>query len=217
MFVGHLSLAFAGKTISRDTPLAWLMAAACLVDLLWPLFLLAGVERVRIDPGNTAFTPLAFDYYPWTHSLLTGFGWGAALALAARRAGVSRTGAWLAGALVVSHWGLDFASHRADLPLWPWGADVYGLDLWRSIPATLVVEGAMWFAALALFLRVRRPRGVNGWLALGSFVLLCTVIWASGPFSPPPPSERALALVALIGGWTIVPWTWWIDRTSAFR
>ncbi len=30
------------------------------------------------------------------------------------------------------------------------------------------------------------------------------VMWASGPYSPPPPSAHALAIVGLIGGWTIV-------------
>lgn len=38
------------------------MAALLLLDLIWPLLLLAGLERVEIDPGNTAFTALAFVY-----------------------------------------------------------------------------------------------------------------------------------------------------------
>ena len=42
-------------------------------------------------------------------------------------------------ALVLSHWVLDFASHRPDMPLWPGGPKV-GLGLWYSLPATLVVE-----------------------------------------------------------------------------
>jgi len=213
MFVGHLALALSGKRISRDTSLVWFMIAANLVDLIWPLFLLAGIERVRIDPGNTAFTPLAFEWYPWTHSLLMGAAWGVALGALARGRSVTRHGALLAGALVVSHWVLDVISHRPDLPIWPWPDGVYGLGLWRSIAATFVVEGLLWIAGLAVFLRTRRPRGVHGQVALWSFVLLSTVLWATGPFSPPPPGERALALFALFG-WTIVPWAWWIERTS---
>ena len=34
-----------------------LVAAAFGLDLLWPVFLLIGLERVRIAPGITAFTP----------------------------------------------------------------------------------------------------------------------------------------------------------------
>ena len=37
--------------------LAVLFAAAQLADLLWPVLVAFGLERVRIDPGNTAFTP----------------------------------------------------------------------------------------------------------------------------------------------------------------
>ena len=40
------------------------------------IFLVLGWERVRIEPGNTAFTPLAFDSYPISHSLLTLGLWG---------------------------------------------------------------------------------------------------------------------------------------------
>ena len=69
MFLGHFALAFAAKRSARNVSLPVLFAAAQLADLLWPLFLLAGIELVRIDPGNTAFTPLDFVSYPYSHSL----------------------------------------------------------------------------------------------------------------------------------------------------
>jgi membrane-bound metal-dependent hydrolase YbcI (DUF457 family) len=216
MFVGHLAVALTGKTASRGTPLVWFIAAANLVDLIWPLLLLAGIERVRIDPGNTAFTPLAFEWYPWTHSLLMGIVWAVVFAVLSRASGAPHNAAWLIGALVVSHWFLDFVTHRPDLPLWPWPDGLYGLGLWQSIPATFAVEGLMWIAGITLFLRVRHPRGVHGQLALWSFVLVTTFLWAFSPFSPPPPSPQAVAWFSLFG-WSIVPWAWWIERTSSPR
>ena len=213
MFVGHLAVALTGKAVHRGTSLVWFVAAANLVDLIWPLLLIAGVERVRIDPGNTAFTPLAFEWYPWTHSLLMGVVWGALLAALALAWHVQRRALWLIGALVVSHWVLDFVTHRPDLPLLPQDGRLYGLGLWQSIPATFVVEGALWIAGIALFLRARRPRRLAGHVALWSFVVVSTFLWASGPFSPPPPDPQSLALFALLG-WSIVPWAWWIERTS---
>jgi hypothetical protein len=212
MFVGHLAVALTGKKASPTTSLVWFVVAANLVDLLWPLFLLAGLERVRIDPGNTAFTPLAFESYPWTHSLLMGLVWGAALAALARWRGVSKAGAWIIGALVVSHWVLDFVSHGPDLQLWPWPSGTYGLGLWRSIPTTFVIEGLLWIAGIAIFLGAFRPRGSQGQLALWSFVLASTFLWAMGPFAPLPPDEGSLAISVLLG-WIIVPWAWWIERT----
>ena len=77
MFVGHFAVAFAAKRVEPSVSLGTYFAAAQLPDLLWPYFLLAGVEHVTIAPGSTAFTPLRFDSYPISHSLLTVIGWGA--------------------------------------------------------------------------------------------------------------------------------------------
>lgn len=205
MFVGHLAVAFATKPKTPDVSLGWLVAAVSTLDLIWPVMLLSGLEEVAITPGVTAFTPLTFVSYPWTHSLAMAIVWGAALAALGRLRGFTpRTCAWLA-ALVVSHWILDWVSHQPDMPLWPGESSAHGLGLWHSIPATFAVEGLMWIAGLAIYLRGRRARRWIGPVALWSFVALCTLMWVGGPWSPPPPSARALAWFALIG-WITVPW-----------
>jgi len=83
-FVGHFALGFAAKRVTPRVSLAVLFLAAQLADVLWPELVAAGVERVRIDPGNTAFTPLNFISYPYSHSLLLLAVWGMALGLAFR-------------------------------------------------------------------------------------------------------------------------------------
>lgn len=211
MFVGHLAVAIAAKKVDRSTSLVWYLAAANLVDLLWPILLMAGVERVRIDPGNTAFSPLNFEWYPWTHSLFMAGVLGCLFGIVARHFGVSKRGSVAVAALVPSHWVLDFLTHRPDLPLQPWGGGVYGLGLWNSIAGTFLVEGALWVLSVGLFLSVMRLQGWKGHLALWSFVLVSTFMWATGPFSPPPPDASSLAYFALIG-WIILPWGWWIER-----
>lgn len=205
MFVGHLALAFAAKPQTPAISLGWLMAAVSALDLIWPVLLLAGVEQVAITPGATAFTPLTFTAYPWSHSLAMAVIWGAALAVLGRLRGFPIAGcAWLAG-LVVSHWILDWVTHAPDMPLWPGASPRYGLALWQSLPATFAIEGVMWIAGLAIYLRARRRRRWIGPAALWSFVALCTLMWIGGPWSPPPPGERALAWFALVG-WIVLPW-----------
>src|SRR3954462_15995830 len=81
MFIGHFAVAFAAKPAAPAASLGTLFLACEWVDLVWPLFLLAGIERVEIRPGVTAFTPLDFVHYPWTHSLLMCAVWAAALGL----------------------------------------------------------------------------------------------------------------------------------------
>src|SRR5688500_398942 len=118
MFIGHFAAAMAAKRVAPGVSLGWLVAAAQLPDLLWPVLLLAGVERARIAPGDPAFTPLAFDHYPWSHSLLMVALWGALLAGLHRwRRGGVAGGSIVLAALVVSHWVLDWVTHRPDLPL----------------------------------------------------------------------------------------------------
>lgn len=216
MFVGHLAVAFAAKRAKPEVSLAWTVSAVLFVDLLWPVLLLLGVERVAISPGITAFTPLYFLHYPWSHSLLMGVVWGLLFAAFARSRGVRRDALPMLAALVVSHWLLDLVTHRPDLPLWPWGSHLYGLGLWNSVVGSFAVETAMWVSGLALWFSAYRPRGANGWAALLSFVLVSTAIWATGPFSPAPPSERAVAVFSLLG-FTAIPWAAWVDRSAERR
>ncbi len=210
MFVGHLAVALVAKRAAPAVNLGWLMAGVTALDLIWPVFVLAGIEHVRVVQGATAFTPLVFDSYPWSHSLVMSVIWGLALVAVARWRHVTAP-AWLLVALVVSHWVLDFASHAPDMPLWPGPSPRFGLGLWNSIPLTLLVEGALWVVGIAVFLKVRP--GERGRLAFWSLVAVSTLIWAIGPWSPPPPNSRALGWFALIG-WIIVPWAALADRAA---
>ena len=210
MFVGHTALARVSKARVPEAPLASLIAAVFALDLLWPVFLLLGIERVRIEPGNTAFTPLAFEAYPWSHSLLLAGVWGVLAALLPRRHRL------LVGGLVVSHWVLDLVAHRPDLPLWPGGSPLLGLGLWNSVPGTLLVEGLLFGGAIYLYVRATRPRDRIGSLALWSLLLLQAAIWVSGPWAPPPPSTAAIAWVGLAGA-LFIPWAAWIDRHRSVR
>ncbi|MEP0548893.1 MAG: hypothetical protein ABJF88_18305 [Rhodothermales bacterium] len=212
MFIGHLAVALGAKSIDRQVPLPLLIGASFGIDLLWPIFILIGIETVEIDPGNTAFTPLYFVSYPWSHSLLTVLGWSLLLGLIARGMGLSSKSAILVGGLVTSHWVLDWLTHRPDLPLWP-GGKVTGLGLWNSIPATMIVEGSMLVLGAILFFRTVKPNGWKGWIAISSLLLLVVAIWASQPFSPPPPSSEAIAIVGLTT-FLLPLWGLWIEKQS---
>lgn len=216
MFVGHLALAFASKRLDPAPSLGWYVAAVTTLDLVWPIFVLLGLEHVSIAPANTAFTPLVFDSYPWSHSLLMAVLWGALLAGIARWRGVAPRTALLLALLVVSHWLLDVFTHAPDLPLWPGTSPRFGLGLWNSIGGTLVVEGAMWIAGIWLYLSPRRATQWVGPVALWSFILVSTVMWAAGPWSPLPPDGRAVGWFALIG-WLTIPWAALADRYYELR
>jgi len=210
MFVGHLAAGLGAKKLEPDMPLWAGIGAAFGVDLIWPVFLLAGLEVVEVDPGATAFTPLDFVSYPWTHSLVLVGVWAILVGVVAYRVSKSGRVAALLGALVVSHWVLDAITHRPDLPLWP-GGPVVGLGLWDSIPGTLILEGSLLLAGVWLYTAVTRAVTTAGTWALVGLLAMTTLIWVSQPWAPPAPSATAVAGTALTL-WIFLPWARWIEN-----
>ncbi len=212
MFIGHFALGFAAKRAAPRVSLGVLFVAAQLADILWPFLVAAGVEQVRIDPGNTAFTPLDFVSYPYSHSLLLLGVWGFALGYGyAALRGAPRATAMLLAALVLSHWLLDFVTHRPDMPLYP-GSVKVGLGLWNSVTATMVVEGAMFAAGLYLYARTTRALDAVGRWALVGLATLLSIAYASNVASGAPPSVAAIWIVGIIGFALIVAVAAWADR-----
>ena len=171
MFIGHFGLAFGAKKAAPAASLGTLFAASQFADLLWPTLVLLGYERVEVRPGVTKMTPLDFVSYPYSHSLLALCGWGLAFGAiywAMRRTRISA--AVTVALLIVSHWVLDYITHRPDLPLTLTGADRFGLGLWNSVPATLAVESTIFGAGLLLYLRETTPRDRIGSIGLWTLV-----------------------------------------------
>jgi hypothetical protein len=210
MFIGHYAVALAAKKVAPRTSLGTLFISVQLVDLLWPLMLLLGLEHVKIDPGNTAVTPLDFYDYPITHSLLGAFVWSAVFGgiyFAVRR---YRRGALVLGLGVLSHWILDFITHRPDLPL-GFGGTYLGLGLWNSLPGTIVVEAGLFIGGLILYLRSTRTNDRIGTYGLWALAAVLVAIYVANVFGPPPPDSSAIA-VAGNAMWLFVLWAYWVDR-----
>lgn len=209
MFIGHFAVAFAAKRAAPGVSLGMLFVAAQLPDMIWPVLVLAGVEKVRIVPGITAATPLEFVSYPYSHSLLFVALWAALLAAGyalVRRS--PRAALWIA-ASVLSHWILDVISHRPDVPLLPAGP-LLGLGLWESRPATVVVEGLMFGVALSIYVRCTVARSRAGRFGLAGLVALLLFFYIGAVFGPPPPSVAVVAWSG-VAGWLLVVLAYWVD------
>jgi hypothetical protein len=215
VLAGHLAVALGSKRLDPTIPVGTAVAAAFALDLLWPLFLLLGIERVEVSPSDTAFTKLAFVSYPWSHSLAASALWAGAATLLGKLAYRRWRVGMLIGALVSSHWILDFITHRPDLPLSP-GGQVYGLALWNSILGTIVVEGGLFALGIWLYLRTTRPIDAVGRWALAALLVLIGTVWVTQPLAPPPPSAAAVAWGGLVM-WLLPPWAAWVERHRAVR
>jgi hypothetical protein len=211
MFIGHYAVGLAAKKMAPKTSLGLLFLSAQFIDLLWPIFLLLGWEHVRIDPGNTAFTPLDFYDYPISHSLLAVAGWAIGLGFVYYAIRRYQRGAWILAIGVLSHWLLDFISHRPDLPLAPGSTTLVGLGLWNSYAASILVELALFAAGIFLYLRTTVASDRIGRYAFWSLVGFLFLIWTANLFSPPPPNVQAIGISAL-ALWVLIPWGFWINR-----
>lgn len=215
MFIGHFAVALAAKKIAPKISLGTLFLSVSLVDLIWPIFLILGIEHVRIAPGITETVPLDFYDYPFTHSLLTSLGWSLlafALYYVIKK---DVRSSLIVGLAVFSHWILDFVTHRPDLPLTPGDSLKVGLGLWNIPAAAIIIELLMFLAAWYVYARATDARNRSGRIAFWSWTIFIVMIHFANLFGPPPPNTTALAYGAL-AGWLFVPWGYWIDyqRTS---
>ena len=216
MFVGHYGPSLAIRAARPALPLWLTFLAAQLVDIVWALLVLSGVEKVRIVPGITAASPLDLYYMPYTHGLVMSLLW--ALAAGAVCKVLFRWPSWsLAlwlGAAVFSHWLLDLLVHRPDLPLYGDSMKV-GLGLWNLPPVSLALEVIALFGGLWLYLRRTTARNAIGRYGPLVFVIAMLAIQVATSAGPPPPSTAALAWSALGAYLTFALVAGWIDRQRA--
>jgi membrane-bound metal-dependent hydrolase YbcI (DUF457 family) len=215
MFIGHHAVGFASKRATPYVSLGWLIAAPLLLDLIWPIFLLTGIEHVRIHRGDTRLTPLDFYDYPWTHSLVMSLAWSVAFALLYFVIYRYGRGALILGLGVFSHWVFDYVVHRPDLPLWPGGPKV-GLSLWNYPVVELGVEAFLFALGILLYRDVTRPRDKVGSIGMWAFIVFLAAIFIANAGGTPPPNVKVLAWMAL-SLWLLPFWAAWFDRHREVR
>ena len=216
MFIGHFAVGFAAKKLATKPSLGTYFLAVTFLDVLWPIFLVLGFEHVAIEPGNTAFTPLNFISYPYSHSLLMTLVWATLFTLAYNYIRRDKEGAKILWAAVASHWVLDAITHRADLPLFPGSSTFVGFGLWNSIIGTVVIEGAMFVFSVFLYEEITKEKNKVGNFSFWGFVSVMTVLYIMNINGPLPPNITALKWTA-IGAWLFLAWGYWIDKNRELK
>jgi hypothetical protein len=197
MGIGHLAVGLGAKRVAPEVPLAWLLVAGVLLDLLWGVTILTGIEEAQIVPGITASVPLGLTNMPYTHSLVATVGWAAlyaAIVAAVVPRGVRVRAAIVTGLLVWSHWALDVVAHRPDMPVGLHGPYL-GLGLWNARVASIVVECAMVIAGAWLYLRATARAGGRGVRAVAITTVILVGVGVAGYLGPFPPSVTPIAVM----------------------
>jgi hypothetical protein len=216
MFIGHFGVALAAKKAAPKVSLGTLILAAQFLDLLWPIFLLLGIEHVEIAPGATKVSPFHFTDYPISHSLLMVMGWAVGFGLIYYAVRRCLRGACVVGLAVLSHWILDFLVHGADLPLRPGGETRVGLGLWNCWPASIGLKVLCLGTGVWLYVSGTLARDQAGRYGFWSLIALLFLGWVSTLFAGAPPSVAALAWGGMTM-WLTVPWGWWADKHRDLR
>jgi hypothetical protein len=197
MFVGHYGVSFAAKSVEKTLPLWLLFVAVQIVDIFWAIFVL-----------------LDLYYMPYTHSLIATVAWsGLAFAAFTFIPGLkgSMQAALVLAAAVSSHWVLDIIVHRPDLPLYDDTLKM-GFGLWNYPVAAFGLEAAILFGGIVLYLRSTTSNSAVGKYGVAILGVVMLSIQATVFFGPPPSSDRAAAVTALVLYAAFAWIAFWLER-----
>jgi len=216
MYIGHYGAGFAGRKVMGENTygrisLGTLFLASQFLDLLFPLLVLIGVENLSIEPGNTVLTPLNLFYYPFSHSLFSAIIWAFLFGSIYYIIKKNKKGSLVLGGLVLSHWLLDFITHRPDLQLVPWRELRVGLGLWNFPVPAIILEMIIFLIGFYFYTEMTKAINLRGIFLMWGMFLFLLLTYSANIFGTSPPSVKAFAYIGL-SQWLIIAWGYWIDR-----
>lgn len=213
MFVGHYAASFVAKSAEPEAPLWSYFTASQLLDIGWSVLIMAGVEKMRVDP---ALPGSVFDLYymPWTHSLLAAILWSVAGAFFFQRLlRLPGKAALLIGLVVFSHWILDLLVHRPDLQLWP-GGPMVGFGLWNAPVLEEAVEMGLLAVCAAIWIPGHIRRGGSKWSAAALIALLA--VMQSFVIALPPQGGNIRIGLTVLGAYLVISLGAWFAERGTY-
>jgi hypothetical protein len=193
MYLGHFAVGLAAKPAAPKTSLGILLVATQVIDILYAVFLVAGVGR---SSGASV----------WDHGLVMSLAWSAiAFGIYFAFSRDIRLGL-LVGFLVLSHWIGDFISWKDTLPLAFNDFPRVGLGLYSSSAMSVIGEFGLFGIGLAYYLFKTKANDRIGkwapWLLLAYLIVLAPTALLPGKF----------VIAVAIGMILVAPLGMWIDQ-----
>ena len=216
MFVGHLAIGLTAKRIEPKVSLGTWVLAALLADLLAFPLLILGIEHFAEEPGTLSNRIVGRDIV-YSHSLLMVAIYSALFAMVYFLRRRYWRGAWLLACVVLTHWFLDVVSHRPDMPLAPGVSVVFGLGLWNSLSATLLLEGGFWLLSVILYVRSTEAKSLAAHFVFWIGIVLLTLLWYGNVTAGMEPNPIKAGVGGLVIFSFVVAWAYWMNRLRASR
>ncbi len=193
MYLGHFAVGLAAKPSAPKVSLGIMLVATQVIDILYAVFLVAGVGR---SSGASV----------WDHGLVMALVWSAlAVGIYFAFSRDIRLGL-LVGFLVLSHWICDFISWSNSLPVAFNDFPRLGLGLYSSSLVSLIGEFGLFGAGLAYYLFKTKANDRIGkwapWLLLAYLIVLAPTALLPGK----------LVFIVATGMVLTLPFGMWIDR-----
>jgi len=182
MYAGHFAAGLAIKAKEPRVPTWAVLLGVGFLDVLFGIFVMLGIERVRVTPGVSP--GFSLDFIDWSHSLAMAIVWAAVFSSFFWRRG--RTVALAVAFAVFSHFLLDWPMHPGDLALWPHSSAHIGFGLWTRLPmGWWFIELAFIAAGCAYYVMRARRLGTFGGHALWACVLVLALHVTNSPWLSP--------------------------------
>ncbi|CAG0994173.1 hypothetical protein METP2_02803 [Methanosarcinales archaeon] len=217
MFIGHYGIGLALKKVEPRLSLGLLIFGAIMLDILFGLFLLSGIEHAKIVSGATVVSPFEFYDYPYSHSAVGAVLWATAGFLAywlwptGDRTQRKRP-AFILTIAIFSHFILDVISHTPDITISGNNSPILGLSLWDSLAGTMIVEFGILFIGIYLYRSATYSVSSSGKYGFALMILILVVLYIGNIFGPPPPDMKAVAVTMTAGQLALVALAFWVDR-----
>ena len=210
MFIGHWAPALVAATHKNAPSLPVMFIAAQLVDWAFFLFLIFGIEAMRVTPGISVMNPMDLYHMPYTHSLFGSAIWAAGFGALVYVFSRNRTAALIAAMVVLSHWFLDLLVHVPDLTF-VGRPPKLGFALWNYPAIEMPLELLLTFGALWLYARKIKPKTAP-LLTLTALMLALQAINWFGPVDPEVTIGTSLLAFFAFGSVTLA--SWWTARSA---
>jgi hypothetical protein len=211
MLIGHYGIGIALRAGLKRPRLPVWFAAAIFCDLACYVLCLLGLERFAYQPGFTVHFPYRLLHAPFSHSLLGSLALSLIVAGAIRLSGRAWNVALALGAVVFSHFPLDWVVHGPDLA-WAGEAPALGLGLWNTPWIAEAVEIVI-LAAATLWL-LRRDPAVSRKRVLGLVAFLLVMSQFRSILPQMPTEPVAANLLGLAAAGLVLSIAWICDRES---